>query len=178
MIKKLTKLKESRTLVSIKRDAIDEHQIQGFLLAFSKKLLLIQFVYDFHLDGLMVLRRSDISRIKSTKTDIFHTQMLKEEGLFSQVNFTKEYDVKNWAAVFSTIGKESAFIIIEDENTDHPIFLIGEQQNIGKKSVSVLGFNGVANWDDEVSEMKYKDINSFQAGNNYTNTYKNYFKRN
>lgn len=174
----LSKLKENQTLVSIQREAIDENKTQGFILAFSKRLILIQYISDFRLDGLMVLRRSDISCIESTETDLFQTQILKEEGLFSQIKFTGEYLVEDWPAVFSTIVKESVFIILENEAASFPVFLIGKIQDIGDSSVSVLCFDGEANWDDELTEMNFDDISAFQAGDNYSLTYQNYFQRN
>ncbi|WHI48412.1 hypothetical protein [Microbulbifer sp. VAAF005] len=178
MDEELNKLKEEKNLVTIKREAIDGHKIQGFVLAHSKELVLIQYVYDFNLDGLMVLRLSDVSSIESTKTDLFQTQIFKDEGLYSRIDFSKEYDVTNWYTVLSTIGRENGFFIIEDEDPEYPIFLLGELRIIGEDSVSMLGFSGAANWDDEYSEMSYEDISSFQVGNKYSNMYKRYFERN
>ena len=80
MTEHLSKLKEGRNLISIRRGNIDGHKIQGFLLDYSEELILINYVYDFILDGLMVLRRSDISEIKTDKTALLQTQILKEIG--------------------------------------------------------------------------------------------------
>ena len=178
MSSKLEKLKQSQTLVSIRRESIDGLRIQGFILAYSKELILIQYVYDFNLDGLMVLRRSDISEIDADKTDIFQTQILKDEGLFSEVDFQKEYDVKDWRTVLNTVGKEYGLVIIEDEVSEDPEFLLGKIQDIKNDSVSILGFTGAASWHEEPTEISYEDISSFQAGNNYLMMYKKYFERN
>jgi hypothetical protein len=89
MKKNLSKLKAGRSLMSIRREEIDGNRIQEFILGHSKELVLINYVYDFKLDGLMVLRLSDITDICSDNTDIFQTQILKEDGLYSKVDFNK-----------------------------------------------------------------------------------------
>ena len=178
MSSKLEKLKKSQTLASIRRESIDGLRIQGFVLAYSKDLILIQYVYDFNVDGIMVLRRSDISEIDTDKTDIFQTQILKDEGLFAEVDFQKEYDVKDWPTVLNSVGKDYGLVIVEDEISEDPEFLLGEIQDIKNNSVSILGFTGAANWHKEPTEINYEDISSFQAGNNYSKMYKRYFERN
>lgn len=92
------------------------------MLDFSNELLLIQYVYDFNLDGLMALRVSDVTSIEFTKTDMLQTQFL-EDG------------------------------------------------------VSIRGFSGAANWDDELSEISYEDISSLQAGNKYVQVYERHFSK-
>ena len=56
----LAKHQKQRNLVSIRRGEIDGCSIQGFVLGLSENLVLLQYVYDFHLDGLMLLRTADI----------------------------------------------------------------------------------------------------------------------
>jgi hypothetical protein len=178
MSNKLEEFKQSRNLVSIRRDNIDDLAIQGFILAYSPDLILIQYVFDFNLDGLMVLRRCDVSKIYTNEIDIFQTQLLKDEGLFSKVNFQKEYDVKDWPTVFNRVGREYDFVIIEDEVSEEPEFLLGEIEDIREDSVSVWGFDGVADWDSEPTEMRYEYISSFKVGDNYSRIYKRFFERN
>lgn len=60
-----------KQLISIRREHIDPNKIQGFKIAESEKLLLIQYIYDFNADGLMVLRKQDITNIETTNTDKF-----------------------------------------------------------------------------------------------------------
>jgi hypothetical protein len=181
MKKKLSKLKKGKTLVSIRRDSIDANSIQGFILDYSKELILIQYVYDFHLDGLMVLRLSDITDISSSQTDIFQTNILKNESLYSMVAFKEKYNVTGWKSVFENIASKHRFIIAENEapeDIDDPSFILGEVVKIGKKSVTLHGFTGPATWFEKPVKLKFKDISSFQAGNNYAKTYERYFERN
>lgn len=178
MIEILSKLKTERTLISIKRNKIDDLSIHGFLLDYSEELILIAYEYDFILDGLMVLRCSDITEIKTNKTDLLQTEILKEEGLYSKVDFDIACELKGWGGVLSTLGKRHRFVSIEDENNECPLFYIGEIVKIGNDSVSIMEFSGAANWDEDASEIYYEDISCMQFGNNYTNMYERYFERN
>lgn len=178
MINKLKTLMQGKNLVSIERDDKDEQSIHGFILAYSDELILLQYVYDFTLDGLLVLRVGDITSIESDEIDVFQTQLLKDEGIYANVDFSQQYDVKDWPAVFSSLGKAYGFISLDDEDLQSPNFLLGELREIGEQSVSVLGFNGMAGWDEEASQMYYEDISYFQVGNNYAKVYKRYFERN
>ena len=178
MTEQLSNLKAERNLISIRRKEIDERRIQAFLLDYSEDLILIQYVFDFILDGLMVLRRSDICEIESDKTDLLQTKILKDEGLYSKVDFDIECDLKSWGSVLSTLGSRYRFITIEDENPEYPLLYLGEIHAAETESVSIIGFSGAANWDDEVSVIYYEDISCVQLGNNYVNVYERYFERN
>ena len=174
---KIKELKSSRSLVSIKRDRIDNLKIQGFVLAYSDSLVLIQYVYDFILDGLMVLRLADISEMSSTKTDIFQNELLKHEGLYDKIDFDADYDVSSWPTVFKTLGEKFKYVIVEDEREEDPVFLLGLFEKIDQNSVYLTCFSGAANWDSEFAAMDFKDISSFQVNNNYINVYKRHFER-
>jgi hypothetical protein len=177
MSDELRQLKSRKCLVSIAREDIDKNKIQGFLLAYSDALVLIQYVYDFNLDGLMVLRRSDITKITSRKTDTFQTDLIKKEGIFERVEFKSKYDVSDWPAVFNTLGKKHKYVIIEDEKDEYPIFLLGLFEKIDEDSVYLKCFSGAANWDDELSAMSFDDISSFQVQNNYIKMYERHYER-
>ncbi|GAB4185494.1 MAG: hypothetical protein Tsb002_09220 [Wenzhouxiangellaceae bacterium] len=152
--------------------------MQGFLLDYSEALVLLAYVYDFTVDGMVVLRRSDITQMGSDATDRFQTQILKDEGIYSRVNFSPDCDLTDWGSVFSTLGSSHHFLIVEDESPEYPLFVLGELRHIGSDSVKLLGFSGAANWDDEVTEVYYEDISCMQLGNNYARAYERYFERN
>lgn len=173
----LNKLQKNKALITIYRENMNDNGIQGFILGYSKKLILIQYVYDFNLDGIMILQRSDVTNIESDESGMFQTQLLKNEGLYDKVDFSKTYDLKNWKTVLSTIGSTYQFITLEDENPECYIFILGKITKLGRKKVSVHEFACTGTWKNEVSKMSYKNITSFRAGNNYPKVYENYFKQ-
>jgi hypothetical protein len=72
----LSSYQKSRQLVSIRRADVDSNAIQAFILGASERLVLLQYVYDFKLDGLLVVRREDISDVQRTATDKFQQSLL------------------------------------------------------------------------------------------------------
>ena len=177
MTDSLAQLKNNKTLVSICRDNIDANKIHGFILDYSKNFILLHHVYDFHLDGLLVLRINDITEICSNKTDAFQTQLLKDEGLFDQIDFNVGCNLKSWKTILTSLAKNKVYLIIEDENPEYPIFLIGKLSKILNDNVSLLGFSGAGNWDEDESVMYYEDISSLQVNNNYIEFYKRFYER-
>lgn len=173
----LASLLTERKLVSIARDNIDYLSIQGFILAYSKELVLIQYIYDFRLEGLIVLRRRDITAIETSQTDEFQTDLLKEAGVFSQIDFTPAYDLTNWESVLNTLGRQAKYIIVENEALEDPEFCIGELRNVTQNSVDMLGFNGVGRWDDAETTIHHSEITSLQAFTNYITFYQNHFDK-
>lgn len=174
----LAKIKKDRNLVSIRRAEIDDARLQAFLIDYSETLVLVHYVYDFNLDGLMLLRCADISCIQSDKTDLFQTQMLKEEGLYEQVDFDISCDLSSWSLALSTLGALNRIITIDDENPKAPVFYIGKVIDIGTESVSIKGFSGAGNWNRHTSGIHYDYISCIQMGNHYSSAYERYFARN
>ncbi len=177
-IKDLNTLQQNRALVSIYREHINDTPIQGFILAHSKKLILIQYVYDFNLDGIMILQRSDVTSIESDESGLFQTQLLKDEGLYDKVDFSMTYDVKDWKTVLATFGSTHQFITLEDENSEEYVFMIGKMTKLGHKKVSVHEFLCTGTWKEQVSKISYKNISSLRAENNYAKVYERYFEEN
>jgi hypothetical protein len=167
----LKRAKKDRVLMTIARPSIDDRSITGFLLEYSRELILIQYVYDFHLDGLMVLRRSDVEEIKSSRTDHYQTEMMKAEGLYQTVDFNAKHTVSNWPETIKHFQGQYRFVIIEAEATKPNLFALGRIENIQKQSVTLHGFNGVGEWHDEPTIVPFADITCLQVGSNYISMY-------
>jgi len=146
MYKELMEFKRERNLVSIRRKGIDENKIQAFILECSKELVLIQYVYDFTIDGLMLLRLSDITEISSNKTDKLQTKILKDDGLYQTIEFNQKYDISNWKSALSALKADYEFATIEEEHPDYPLFHLGKILKLGSESLKVKCFSGAANW--------------------------------
>lgn len=98
-----------RELVSITRTEIDAQTIQGFVLASSDQLVVLQYVCDFRLDGLMVLSTSDITEIRSSATNKFQTTLLEQDGLLEQVPFDMTFDLQDWRAIIKQLARAHPF---------------------------------------------------------------------
>ncbi len=173
----LLRHKDNRNLISIERKEIDANRIQGFILGASTNLVLVQYVYDFKLDGLMILRVSDISDLRRSKTDKFQLKLLKDENIYDRVNFNVNYDPTDWKTAILGLNKDFEYFILENELASDPVFLIGRITKITPRSVHLKYFSGAGNWDKEPSVIKYSDITACQVDTNYINVYRRYFRR-
>lgn len=164
-------------LISICRNEIDPNSIQGFILASSEQLIVLQYVYDFNLDGLMVLSRPEITEIRSTATDKFQRKLLANEGLVKVVPFETVFDLQNWRTIIKQFAKAYPLIILECERGDEPDFIIGRIEKTTPVAVYIRYFTGTGKWLDELVRVKYSDITSCQVGTNYLKFYERYFER-
>jgi len=162
-------------LINIERDVFDGNNIQGFLLAKSEELILVSYVYDFNLDGVMILRNQDISELKTGKTDAFQTQSLKNEGVFENIKFNVEYNINCWKVFFDNATKIHKYFILEEEALEDPRFSIGKIIELNKDHLVMSTFTGIGRWEEDTITIKYSDLTSCQINNNYLNVYERYF---
>ena len=59
-----------RDLISVRREDIDDAAIQGFVLARSRELLVLQYISDFHLEGLVFEHFSGAANWASAPAEI------------------------------------------------------------------------------------------------------------
>jgi hypothetical protein len=168
---------DQRSLISLRRDEIDDHAIEGFVIGASDELVLLQYVYDFHLDGLMVLAVSDITEVRCTATNRFQRNLLESEGLVERVPFGLSIDLQNWRSAIANLASRYPLLILECERQDEPDFVIGRVMDAAPNEVRFECFSGAANWDKKPVKLSYKDITSCQAGSNYANVYQRHFER-
>ena len=176
-MQKLAQHLKKRDLVSIRRGKIDSNSVQGFVLASSEKLVAIQYLYDFNLDGFLILRLADITEVKCTSTDKFQKALLESEGLLSRVPFGTSFDLENWQSAIAQLSQAYPLMILECERGDKNDFAIGQVVKTAKSGVWVRHFSGAGNWSEEPEKLKYKDITSCQVDTNYINVYQRHFER-
>lgn len=167
---------KQRRLVSIRRDELDDAQIMGFLLSHSKELVLIQYIADFRTDGLMVLRKQDITYLECDKTAQFQYQILRANGVIDAIDFSVNFAVTNWHTVFSGMANEYSICSVEEEGVDDYLFMIGKLVTLNSQSVTMHEFTGSARWLDDYTEIDFADITCFRVDDHYGNAYLQYFE--
>ncbi|MDB4499357.1 hypothetical protein OAL52_00135 [bacterium] len=73
---------------------------------------------------------------------------------------------------------EGAIVILEDETTDDPEFLIGRLMEVGRDEIMVRFVTGSGAWADEPSVIATERITSCQIDSNYSLFYARHFARN
>ena len=176
-MKSLTTYLNDRKLISVRRQDIDDHVIQGFVVGISSELVALEYVYDFQIDGLMVLRRSDISEIKRTGTDEFQETLLKREGIQPGSQGPIPSDLISWRSVIQELSAQYPLMILERELGPSPRFAIGRPTAISQAQVEFLTFSGTARWSEKANRFKYSQISSLQVNTRYVNFYDRHFRR-
>ena len=173
----IEKYRQERKLVSLKRDSVDDQKIQGFVLGTSEKLVLLQYVFDFYLDGLMVLRTEDISEIVRTKTDSFQQSLMEHEDLLAGIPFENHIDLTSWRTAIVGLQKRSPLFILECELLESPSFSLGKVVRVDGRAVAVQTFDGCGKWAADPLVLQCDEITSCQVNTNYARAYERYFER-
>ena len=163
-------------LIFLRRPMIDDHSIQGFILDCSETLILLQYVYDFHLDGFMLLRRRDITELKSGDTDRFQRQLLSTDGVLEHVDFAYRAPIESFDTFLASRSPEE-IILIEDEISERDRFLIGTVSRVGGGTATIRHFTGVARLVEPPEDIATDQITSCQTCTNYIRFYQRHFER-
>src|ERR1700749_2712454 len=158
--------RQRRDLVSLRRDRIDDHGIQGYVLGVSDELVALQYVDDLRLDGLRILRVRDVTGVACTSVDRFQRELLAREGLEKAVPFGRTFALRDWRPLVSQLAREFPLMILECEAVDAPDFVIGKARSITDTSVEFDWFSGVASWEATPAKLALVDLTSCQVDTN------------
>lgn len=168
---------QARDLLSLRRKAIDQQRsVQGVLISFSDHLLLFQHIHDFHLDGHLVVRRKDVTKLSCRDTDRFQRGLLETEGLFNQIDFGFHAPIQSYES-FLASRPEDEVVIVEDELSDPQTFLIGTLSHVERGAVYINHFSGTGRRLELPEQISPDRITSCQIGTNYTKFYERHFSR-
>lgn len=156
-----------------------EANVSGFILQMSKDFLLIQKEEEFYLNGYAIIRRDHFDSIRCNKFDKTFKKILISEGIFD-----RDYGIKNkvslssWEKIFKDLKKFGYHIIVECEDLEDPLFVIGPIKKINRNSVSIQYFDPTGLLDKKTTTVKYKDITIVKFDDRYTNVFRKYLRKN
>jgi len=153
---------KNTSLKKILRQNIDLNALHGILLDESELFILLAIEYDFYMDGYCIVRKKDVTKLTSTKSNKYVFKILKAEGLIQNLEHPR-INLTSWNSIFSSFGKNE-FVIVENEEAKN--FDIGPITKINKNSMWLRYFDGAGEWIKEV-KLKYPDITSIRFKNNY-----------
>src|SRR5689334_19312005 len=104
-----------RNLISVRRQDVDGYRMQRFLVGLADRRVALVHVDDVELDGLLVLRRSDITEVRRTATDEFQERLLKREGIRPGKQWPTSLALDGWQSVIAQMAECHPFMILERE---------------------------------------------------------------
>jgi hypothetical protein len=174
----LSTLLKAKSLVSVRRRDVDDYGIQGFLVGLSESLMAIEYVYDFQIDGLAVLRRSDITEVKRTETDAFQERLLKHEGTRPGAQVPMPLELEGWKSLIQQLSEHYPLMILERELGPSPEFAIGRPIRATAAQVEFHTFTGIGKWSTKTERLKYAQITCLQVNTRYLGFYQRHCERN
>lgn len=160
--------------IKIIRSNLDSDDLNAIPLGIGQNLVLLQGLYDFDLDGYLIIRIKDITSINITRSQQFSQRILKEEGILNRIRKPSINTLDNWKNVLNDLFIYKKNIIVECEGSQPPKFYIGKIIAFDKKSLHLLYFNGAGEWDKEPIEILFKDITSLNFDSKYINIISKY----
>jgi hypothetical protein len=167
----LAKLKSKQELVSIYRELIDDDPIEGFILDFSEKFMLIHYEYEFFLDGFRILRNSDITNAKVGSTNSFHRKLMKADNQLKELQIPFKINLENIKNTIQAISANRSLFVIEIEKEDTEQFLFGNVDKIVRNKVHFKHMDGTGTWLKDTIVIDSDEITMIQFDSNYLKKY-------
>ncbi|WP_413432553.1 hypothetical protein [Crateriforma spongiae] len=164
----------NRDLVRIERDRIDGRTLQAFPLGFSDTVLAVLYVYDFHIDGILFLRRDTITDIRVNATATFQRQLLDDAGYITDDLFCLPHTIDSFASLLAGLAPNQ-ITILEEESLDESGFWIGRYVWREDRTHWMHEFTGDGNWEDDLTELDLDAVTCCQLDTNYVRFYQRYF---
>lgn len=165
----------SRRLVKLERPFRRESWLNGYVLAASDRLALVQVFHDFCHDGWVVTRVEDITEVVRDEKEAFFEAIFRGEGLLPrELPFT--VDLSSMPAAIRSVHAAHRPIIVESENLDddeEDDFWLGMIAEIDDLRVHVRFLSILGHWDD-VDAMPLRRITKLQLETPYLLTFMKY----
>jgi hypothetical protein len=155
-----------------------EENISGFLLALSKRFLLLQVDNEFQLNGYAIIPKDRFDSIRCNSYDKAFKRMYKEEGILDTAyGFNQSLPLRSWKELFSGLKKLDYHLIVECEDKDEPVFLIGPVRRVTKDKVSIQYYDPAGILEKKLTTVSYDDITIIKFGDRYSTTFRKYLKQ-
>ena len=161
------------------KDGTSISHSEGFIFEQNDKLVMMSDSMDFHYDGIVVLKKVDISEIKRTDNEKFFQMILEEEGLKKEVFVKKEklnFHLDSYEKMFNILQKRKTPITIDAKYGTDGRFLIGPVMECNTKRVRINYFNTRGEFDLKFVACKYKEISTLKIDSPYANLFSKYVK--
>lgn len=170
---------DNKMLLNIERTFDNETDIvRGFPINVSEELVLMTVVNDFHDEGFVILRLSDISDAYSKESDAFYEKICISEGLQNKVQQCCINAICSVKCVLQQLESYDGFISIEcEEQREKCAFFLGKIVTAEDGGVTFEDVGVDGEWDNESHQIPYADITQITFGDNYSKTFYKYVNK-
>ena len=151
--------------------------VHGYLLDISGEWVLLQNIYEFHLDGYSIIRKSDVDRIRYDEIDKYFEKILRDEGVRKRMSKKYQIDLTNLSSIFESLRKTKLNIIVECEEEKNDIFVVGKISKIDNNSIGMLHFDACGRWSKQIKTIPYSKITIIRFDEEYINVFSRHLTR-
>ena len=155
----------TNTLLGIRRDAIDDHELSGFLVGLSDDLLLLHLINGSTLDfnGYVALRVSDLTACASDKGFIG-----RAFAVLNRVPASPPFaaNLDNMGAFLASVQAQYPLVLLEAEEAEPGHLFIGRIVWQTAQTVHLYKVNYEGVWDEE-EDFELSDVTQAAAGDLY-----------
>ena len=162
-----------RDLIAIERKG-KLGKVHGFLLARSKKWLLVESEKEFRTDGYRIIPRKDVKSIRRNAADRLHQVICKMLGTAPGTVPKVPYDDPE--KLFHVLRSRGDLVIIECERFGEWPYTIGKIEGIAEAHVQIAYFNVEGKFDKVPRVIAHRHISQIGFSERYIKGYLTYFK--
>jgi hypothetical protein len=154
--------------VSIWREPLDPHSMFAFVVDIGDELVLLMDVTDLSADGFKIVRLRDVSRIDRRGSEKWFEQILRQEGIVKAIKAPFQIDLSTWKSAIADIKAHLRKMVVEDEDPDDDLYVIGEVKRLNAQTVSIRHFDPVGHWERSDRVIPYSRITAVTFDDRYT----------
>ena len=172
----LQKSKRHHDLVTIKRDRFEADRLDAIVIGFSRSVVVVHSFRDFYYDGIILIRRADISSVYFSKTNAVQTRILEDDGVLDSIDFKCQPAVSSIHEFVSWIPSDELAMIYQESRVE-PLFFLGTLEHVHETYVLGRSLTGAGRWESEPRKIELDQITCCQLRSNYSNAYSRHLRR-
>lgn len=177
---KFQELVENHTVIRLRPKFPPEETLHGIPLAATERLVLLQEVQEFHLDGYTVVPMTNVLALRSGRAEQTIQRILTAEGVYQRAGMPYELVLDDFSALFRSLKKLGKCAIVEllpEDVRDAPAgFFIGSVVGMSNRSVALRHFDALGRWASEPSIVPYDMIKWVTFDTEYINVFTKYLQ--
>lgn len=163
--RRLVRSMEDGRIATIVRDAFDLTFTDGFVIAMTNEWVVLHSLDGVYLDGIVMLRRQDISRVLFRDDDAYHHRAIAASGE-SLVDFTCDDDVSVSDLLVLASARDAIFTFYCEVLEGEPL-IIGRLIELRKKAFDIHYVGRDGEWAPEIERWKHGDVTRIEVGGRY-----------
>lgn len=168
-------MKERKLCTIVRADDFDD--IEGYIVAAARKLILVQVVEKGHIEGYAAIRRRDIIKVRHGAHERFHHHMYLSAGIAEQVTRPKKVVLGSWHSFFTWLIEHYHFATVEGEDEAIDGFVQGKIRRVKERLVTMRHVEDSGQYEDAVVDVPYDEITKVSFGGSYLQLLETYAQK-